>query len=65
MVSTISLKMKTPADHFLVRFDGYIYIPTDGTYEFALYSDDGSILWLDGQKVVVNDGVHRIRKKSS
>lgn len=34
---------------------GYIKIPTDGIYTFALMSDDGSWLKIDGNMIVDND----------
>lgn len=37
---------------------GYISVPTDGIYSFALLSDDGSQLTIDGDMVVDNDGEH-------
>lgn len=39
-------------------FEGYIDIPEDGIYTFYTYSDDGSILAIDGMTVVDNDGAH-------
>lgn len=36
-------------------FTGYIHIPADGVYTFALLSDDGSWLKIDGNMVVDND----------
>ena len=41
---------------------GYIDIPADGIYTFALLSDDGSYLKLDGKMVVDNDGEHSPRE---
>lgn len=35
-------------DHFAVRWTGQILINTPGLYEFAIDSDDGSFLYLDG-----------------
>ena len=43
--------------------EGYIHIPEDGIYTFSLLSDDGSILELDGQTVVDNDGPHGPKAK--
>ena len=37
---------------------GFIYVPADGAYGFMLTSDDGSLLSIDGQVVVDNDGEH-------
>jgi hypothetical protein len=45
-------------DHFAYLFSGYIDIPEDGIWSFALKSDDGSALWVDGVNVVSNDGSH-------
>jgi len=45
-------------DHFGYIFQGYIDIPADGLWYFALSSDDGSVLYVDGERVVDNDGSH-------
>lgn len=39
------------ADGFSVRWDGTINVPA-GKYRFAMGSDDGSRLWIDGQLVM-------------
>ncbi|MBE7176537.1 MAG: family 20 glycosylhydrolase [Mucilaginibacter polytrichastri] len=44
--------------NFGISYDGYIYIRSDGTYRFSTASDDGSVLFLDGVKVLDNDGRH-------
>lgn len=41
---------------------GYVEIPADGIYTFALLSDDGSYLKVDGKMVVDNDGEHSARE---
>jgi Tfp pilus assembly protein PilX len=46
------------ADNFGIRFTGEINIPTAGTWTFALNSDDGSDLWINGVRVILNDGAH-------
>ncbi len=43
---------------FSIRWKGKIAIPTDGVYRFATRSDDGSYVYIDGQLVVDNGGVH-------
>lgn len=45
-------------DHFAFIFSGYIRIPSTGIYAFRTVSDDGSVLYIDGHKVVDNDGGH-------
>ena len=43
-------------------FNGYIDIPADGIYTFALLSDDGSYLKIDDTMVADNDGEHSPRE---
>ena len=43
---------------FAIRYEGKFEVSTDNTYLFRLTSDDGAILYIDGEKVVDNDGVH-------
>jgi len=45
-------------DQFLIEQSRSFVAPTSGTYTFATTSDDGSWLWVDGQEVVVNPGLH-------
>lgn len=45
-------------------FDGYVAVPEDGIYSFYTYSDDGSVLDIDGRKVVDNDGLHPRTERS-
>ncbi len=44
--------------NFALRFQGLIDVPEDGLYRFWTKSDDGSMLYIDGQTVVSNDGPH-------
>ena len=55
---TPSIAGAPDADHFGYVFTGYIDVPEDGLWEFALRSDDGSILEIDGRLAVNNDGSH-------
>lgn len=50
---------------FAVRWKGLIYIPETGSYKFSLESDDGSILYIDDDEVVNNDGLHDVIKITS
>tara|TARA_B100001123_G_scaffold448455_1_gene609693 strand:- start:4675 stop:7440 length:2766 start_codon:yes stop_codon:yes gene_type:complete len=45
-------------DGFGFVFKGDFHCPVDGEYVFATISDDGSQLFIDGKKVVDNDGLH-------
>ncbi len=47
-----------PEDRFGLLFNGYIHVPADGVYTFYTTSDDGSRLYLNGDLLVDNDGIH-------
>jgi len=49
---------------FVARFEGFINIPRSGKWSFELESDDGSRLLIDNAKVVNNDGLHGMVKRS-
>ena len=53
------------SDHFAARFEGLLNISSEGTYGFALESNEGSRLTIDGEVVVDNDGVHGMTKVSA
>lgn len=53
---------KMPA--FGVIYTGFIRIDNDGVYGFSTASDDGSVLSIDDQPVVDNDGKHPVMGKS-
>ncbi len=42
-------------DNLVAVFDGWIYIEADGTYDFNTESDDGTMIWIDGEEVVHNN----------
>jgi hexosaminidase len=45
---------------FGVTYEGYFNAATDGKYIFSTQSDDGSVIYIDGQMVVDNDGKHSL-----
>jgi hypothetical protein len=64
IVNNFDISSHKSADHFAFKFDGYIDIPSDGTYHFYTKSDDGSKLYIDGATIVNNDGGHSLQEKS-
>jgi PA14 domain-containing protein/thrombospondin type 3 repeat protein len=52
------------SDYAALRLQGYIDVPADGRYRFYLNSDDGSELYIDGERIVDNDGRHSVREYS-
>lgn len=55
------LKRNNPS--FGVIYNGFIRIDADGLYQFSTKSDDGSVLAIDDQPVVNNDGKHPIAEQ--
>jgi glucose/arabinose dehydrogenase len=53
------------ADTFASRHTGFVRVDTAGSYTFYLNSDDGSKLWLDGELIINNDGLHSMRELSA
>ena len=51
------------ADHFAYEFSAWLYIKETGVHKFRLNSDDGAMLYIDGQLVIDNDGSHSSREK--
>jgi len=51
-------------DRFALRFTGNLRVPASGRYTFYTNSDDGSRLYIDGELVVNNDGLHGMIEKS-
>ena len=63
-VSNFNLSERKQDELFGFTFTGYINIQTTGTYQFYTSSDDGSALYIDGRKIVDNDGLHAKRERS-
>jgi hypothetical protein len=49
---------------FAIDYTGRFWIETPGKYNFALESDDGSKRYIDGKRVIDNDGIHPTRAYS-
>ncbi|MGA1633086.1 MAG: PA14 domain-containing protein, partial [Phycisphaerales bacterium] len=64
VVDRVSVASKPREDEYALRFTGLIEVPATGVYEFFLTSDDGSVLRIDGDLVVDNDGLHSALTKS-
>ncbi len=50
-------------DSFGLFFNGFIEVPNEGVYTFAVSSNDGSRLFIDGNLIVENDGWHGAYEK--
>jgi hypothetical protein len=64
IVKDINLAPRLRNDHFAFEFIGAIQVPAGGTYTFFTASDDGSRLFIDGDRIVDNDGIHPETERS-
>jgi cytochrome c551/c552 len=52
-------KVKAPLKGpFLMELRGQVLLLDSSLYSFRLRSSDGAIVWIDGKKVLLNDGCH-------
>jgi alpha-L-fucosidase len=58
VTDSVTLSMRKRQEYFGVRLKGFLDIPVTAVYRFVLGSDDGSRLFVDGETVVDNDGLH-------
>jgi hexosaminidase len=49
---------------FGVTYEGYFNVDADGKYIFSTQTDDGSVVYIDDQLVVDNDGKHSLYLQS-
>lgn len=63
VLPNISLKPAQAEDYFAFKFKGWINIAEKEYYRFHLTSDDGAVLWIDGQKIIDNDDSHSAQRK--
>ena len=49
---------------FAIVYNGAFEVDQEGMYNFRTYSDDGSKLYIDGQLIIDNYGIHPPRSKS-
>jgi PA14 domain len=50
---------------FALAYTGRFWIQKPGLYRFALISDDGSRLEIDGREVIDNDGIHPAMRREA
>ncbi|MCC7014009.1 MAG: alpha-L-fucosidase [Planctomycetes bacterium] len=60
----LSLDLRPRDEHFALVFRGYVRIAHDGIHLFASHSDDGSRVYVDGQLLADNDGLHGLQSRS-
>lgn len=58
ILPTFDISERQAGDNFAYVFEGTIDLDVEGSYSFFTTSDDGSKLFIDGNVVVDNDGLH-------
>jgi hexosaminidase len=61
VVPALGFKGTERAEDFGVRLTGFLRVPESDVYEFALLSDDGSLLRIGREIVIDHDGPHAAR----
>ena len=64
-VSNFNIESANTDSMYALEFEGDLNITTAGDYTFATESSNGSLLYIDGQLVVDNDGYHTLQKVTS
>lgn len=54
---------KTPHSNYAWVIYGKVKVTGGGKYQFCTTSDDGSFLYVDGKRIVNNDGLHGARRR--
>jgi hexosaminidase len=58
IVTGVTRRGDERAERYAIRLSGYIRVPDNALYEFALSSDDGSSMDIGARTIVDNDGFH-------
>jgi len=62
-LAEVDVPEQRPAEKFALQCTGYLSVPEDGVYTLGVRSDDGSVLWVDGERLIDNDGLHDKQEK--
>ncbi|MGC6486036.1 MAG: PA14 domain-containing protein, partial [Planctomycetota bacterium] len=63
VVDTIGKEVATRGSNYLLEFTATLEVPTTGEWTFAIRSDDGGWIWVDGEQVAANPGMHPATRK--
>ena len=58
VVDRVAVPEFARAEEFGLEWSDLLEVPRRGVYRLHLRSDDGSALWLGGERVIDNDGIH-------
>lgn len=63
VTSEIGVGVATRGSNYLVEFTATIDVPATGEWTFAIVSDDGGWIWVDGEPLAANPGMHPATRK--
>ena len=63
VTDNIGKHVATRGSNYLIEFSATIEVPADGEWTFAIRSDDGGWIWIDGEQVAANPGMHPATRK--
>jgi hypothetical protein len=63
-MATVGLSPDLPKEHFGLACEGYLSVPKHGLYTLAMRAEDGGELWIDGERVIVNDAIDFIARRT-
>jgi predicted alpha-1,2-mannosidase len=58
IAGSFSIEQREGEQYFAFDFEGYIMVPVNGIYTFYLTTNDGGRLYIDGNLLINNDGLH-------
>jgi len=58
VMDTVAIPNIARKEDYGLVFTGYVRVPQDGLYDFAISSDDGSALIVADSLIIDNDGIH-------
>lgn len=58
VTDSFDLQQFNRSSDYGISYDGFLFVQADDYYKFAVESDDGSVLTIDDEVVVDNDGRH-------
>ncbi|HOH49959.1 MAG TPA: DUF4838 domain-containing protein [Candidatus Hydrogenedentes bacterium] len=65
VANRVDISKSPTKDGFALRFEGFLKAPENGLYSLALRSNDGSRLYLGGELLIDNGGLHKAETKTA
>ena len=63
VTSEIGVGVATRGSNYLLEFTATVDVPATGEWTFAIVSDDGGWIWVDGEQLAANPGMHPATRK--